>query len=331
MPPVNPPDVPPALPPTVLPPAEPAHAEHDDADLAALIELSRPRPVFRHIGTVVTLAWMTIFVAYFLPAQSVARGGVMALAFIVGAGGVFTLWALARAFRVEQLELDGIEDALALKQYPQAGARLEALLGRPMRSAQGRLRAMILLATLLTRGRRFEAALQMYTHLLEVERVAGPGGAVVRLGRVMAMLQSDHLYDADRAINDLRRLIDRGGLDAEMLAADAPPTAGGPDPLPVAGLRLIEMYRDIKTGHFREAIDVFEASRAILRRGLAHRCAEALALVAVAHDLLDEPLLAAQRFAEATLLQPVGELIWRYPEVDRVARKYPIVRPPGEG
>jgi hypothetical protein len=93
-------------------------------------------------------------------------------------------------------------------------------------------------------------------------------------------------------------------------------------------LRLIEIYRDIKTGHFREAIDLFDASRGLLCRGLAHRCAEPLALVAVAHDLLDEPALAGQRFAEATTLQPVGDLIGRYPEVDRVARKYAIVRPP---
>ena len=105
--------------PDAAPPDSPAY---DPADLAALIDVSRPRPVFRHIGTLVTAAWVVIFFAYCLPLSPATRAGLISVAFVVGAGGVVTLWGLARAHRAEMRSLENIEDLLSLRQLDRAGA-----------------------------------------------------------------------------------------------------------------------------------------------------------------------------------------------------------------
>ena len=69
----------------------------------------------------------------------------------------------------------------------------------------------------------------------------------LRLGRAMATVREEHLFDADRAISELRREV--GDRDS-------------------AGLALIEIYRDVKTGHPAEAIDVFNSRLPALREQL---------------------------------------------------------------
>lgn len=232
------------------------------------------------------------------------------------------LWTFVRALRAESQRLDQIEDWLAMKRYMEVGIELEQLMSKPMRFDQHRLRAMVLLATTLARCGRFDDALKVYNQLVEVERVAGPSGAMVKLGRAMAMLQTDHLYDADRAINDLRRLIDRGGAGEELqqFEPDAPVIAA--DPLSISALRLVELYRDIKTGHADEAIALFESNLPLMTSGLGHRVGEAYALVAVAYDRVGNTDTARARFLDGTALQGVGDLLNRYPEVRPLIAKY---------
>jgi tetratricopeptide (TPR) repeat protein len=143
--------------------------------------------------------------------------------------------------------------------------------------------------------------------LIDGGLVDSGGAAALRLGRTMAMLQEDHLFDADRAISELRR----------------GPAAGS------AALALVEIYRDVKTGHPNEALDLFQEKQLLLRDQLGHRMADAYALVARACDLLGNASEAADYFRKATLLAPAGELYRRYPEVQKLEGRYsPAPAPP---
>jgi hypothetical protein len=117
------------------------------------------------------------------------------------------------------------------------------------------------------------------------------------------------LFDADRAIVDLRRW----------------PQAGES-----AGLALVEIYRDVKTGHATEALELVGAKRDLIRRQLGHRLADALVLSAQAHDMLGQSEKARTDYEEAALLAPAVELHRRYPETAGLSVKYPAGAAPAE-
>jgi hypothetical protein len=83
------------------------------------------------------------------------------------------------------------------------------------------------------------------------------------------------------------------------------------------GLALVEIYRDVKTGHPAEAIDVFQTKLPSLREQLGHRVADAYALAARAYQLLCREVEAADAWGRATLLAPALELVRRYPRWSR--------------
>jgi tetratricopeptide (TPR) repeat protein len=271
-----------------------------------------------------TAMWLVLaaLVVMVLPIEPGVRVGLEMVLWSAFIAVIVYLWSFVRSLRTESNRLDQVEDLLAMKRYMEVGIELEQIMSGPMRIDQHRLRAMVLLATTLARCGRFEDALAIYNQLVEVERVAGPSGAMVKMGRAMAMLQTDHLYDADRAINDLRRLIDRGGAGEELqqLEPDAPVIP--PDALSISALRLVELYRDVKTGHADEAIKLFESNLPLMTTGLGHRVGEAYALVAVAYDRLGNTDAARARFLDGTALQGVGDILNRYPEVRPLITKY---------
>jgi hypothetical protein len=84
----------------------------------------------------------------------------------------------------------------------------------------------------------------------------------------------------------------------------------------------VEIYRDVKTGHPAEAVEMFDAKLAAMREQLGHRVADAHALVARAYDLMNRPEEARAAYARATLLSPPSELIRRYPEIEPMSGKY---------
>ncbi|MGN6726222.1 MAG: hypothetical protein ACTHLZ_09910 [Tepidisphaeraceae bacterium] len=290
--------------------------------VADLLALSRPRPGFRYAGRLILLTWALVLLGMVLGLSEAAQAGFISVALVATIVGTVLLWSMARAYQTERLELDRLEDAIALKHLALAGPRLEGVMSHPMRSVDNRLRAMLLLASVLSRANRYDDALAVYNELIDREGIAGPGGAMVKVGRAMAMLHTDHLYDADRAINDLRRLIDRGGIGMEMMAIDDSLPAQPANPSAIASLRLVELYRDLKTGHTAEAIELFGQHLPQMRSGLGHRVAEAHALAALAYDRASRPLEAQQHFADATALQPLVELVLRYPELRPLTEKY---------
>jgi tetratricopeptide (TPR) repeat protein len=277
-------------------------------DVPRLLQASLPKP--RTLWTSYTLIFLTILVLTTAWAGNSdprvqVLGGLVIFGVVV-ATGVLTSRA-ARAQRQEQQRVEAIEELVQLRRWDQAAAMLNAMLGQPTRSPAARLQALIYLASVLARYHRFADAITVQNYLLENAQY-DPGTAHgIRLMRTMAMLHEDQLVDADRAIGDLRR--------------EAPESAG---------LALIEIYRDVRTGHPAEAIELFNARLPAMRSQLGHRVGDAYALVARAHDSLGQDAEAAAAFEKATLLAPVEELVRRYPEVAALAEKYPAAPAPRE-
>lgn len=283
-------------------------------DVPALLESSQPRPAAPRF-------WLMVggFAAVVLASALLTTAGpqmrnlvrLLSLAVMIGLMGglsLLTMW-MVRRFKAEQQAVEGIGELVQLRRWTEAAALLDQYLSRPSRSPQLRGHALLYLASVLARYHRFEDAVAVYDHLLDHENI-DPGTAWgLRLGRAMALLGEEHLHDADRAISELRRM--------------APPDRES------GGLALVELYRDVKTGHAQDAVDRFARSLPAMREQLGHRVADAYALAARAYDLLGRTAEAQDAFAKATLLSPPPELYRRYKEVEKLQDRYdPAVAPP---
>jgi tetratricopeptide (TPR) repeat protein len=233
-----------------------------------------------------------------VPAGVMELLSVLAMIGIMAAMPMMTLLSVRR-YRADQLQVEGAGELVQLRRWGEAALVLDQYLSRPSKSPQLRAQALICLAAVLARYGRFDDAIVVQNHLLETSVAGGPAGFGLRLGRAMAMLQEDHLFDADRAISDLRRNGDGSGA-----------------------LALVEMYRDVKTGHPTEAIELFEQKLPLMREQLGHRIGDAYGLLARAYDLLNRSTEAATAFRRATLLCPVIELVRRYPELKKLVGRY---------
>jgi tetratricopeptide (TPR) repeat protein len=231
-------------------------------------------------------------------------------------------WLMAKRHRVEQQQVEAIEELVQLRRWEDAARLLQQVLSRPMRTPQGRAHALIYLTSVLARYERFADMIEVQEHLLEEINPEDPTAYGLKLGRAMAMLRQDHLVDADRAMGELRR--ERRGMDQKARGQGEGEMGGGG-----AGLTLVEMYRDVKTGHAREAVEFFEQRLGVLREQLGHRLGDAYALAARALDMLGEEDAAQQAYEKATLLTAPAELHRKYPETRELEGRYAAtVAPP---
>jgi tetratricopeptide (TPR) repeat protein len=283
-------------------------------DVPFLLEQSQPRASGNWFWYAVGFFFLVVFLSAYAQ-RSLPNGGqivqmfssLMMLGLMVAMG--FITWRAARSVQAEQSQLEAIEELIQLRRWEEAGLLVQSLLSRPTRTPPARTQALVFLAAVLARYHRFADAVSVYEHMLEHRLVEGEAAYGMKLARAMSLLREDRLVDADRAMGELRRL-DR--------ADDS------------AGLALLEIYRDVKTGHPREAIEEFEKKQALLRKQLGHRAADAYALAARAFDLAGENDKAREAFEKATLLSPIVELKRRYPEVAAMEEKYVAVMRPAE-
>jgi predicted negative regulator of RcsB-dependent stress response len=273
-------------------------------DVPHLLEASQPRP--RPIW-----AWYAMLAAALFILTSTWAAGqnkqlqnvVQPLGFLLMLGVIIGMSVFAshavKQQRQEQQRLEAVEELVQLRRWDQAGAMLDALLAQPTRSGAARLQALIYLASVLARYHRFADAIAVQNYLLENARMDPAATHSLKVMRAMALLHEDQLFDVDKALSDLRR--------------EAPDSAG---------LALVEIYRDVKTGHPAEAIDIVQSRLPAMRAQLGHRVADVHALAARAYDLLDRDAEAAAAYERATLLSPAEELIRRYPELAPLGEKY---------
>ncbi len=224
----------------------------------------------------------------------------------------------ARRQREEFQRVQAAEELVQLRRWQEAATLVRAILSQPMRSEQARFQTLLYLAALLARYHQFTGAITVQEYILENVLMDPASVFGLKLGRAMALLREDRLFDADRAISELRR--------AQVAIPEVLNTHGTGGS---GGLALVEIYRDVKTGHPAEAIDLFNEKLPALREQLGHRLGDAYALVARAYDFMDRPDEAKAAYAKATLLAPPAELQRRYPEIAAVAKKYAPTPAPG--
>jgi tetratricopeptide (TPR) repeat protein len=218
--------------------------------------------------------------------------------------------ATVRRHQEAQRLIDAAGEMVQLRRWAEAAMLLQRILSQPARTPNQRTQSLIYLSAVLSRYHRFADAIAVQEHVLEHGLVDESTAQGLRLGRAMAMLREDHLVDADRAMSELRRS-----------------TRNGPE---LPGLTLVELYRDVKTGHPAEAANLFESRLMSLRDGLGHRVADAYALAARAYDMMGRTNEAQDAYTRATLLAPPVELHRRYPEVAQLAGRYTPAPAPAE-
>jgi tetratricopeptide (TPR) repeat protein len=275
-------------------------------DVHELLERSQPRAAVPWAWYVLGVVMLGGMILQYFGGDRPAIGALvnlLTLALMIGAlAAMMSLsWRAARLHRAEQRQLQAAEELIQLRRWAEAAALLQQLLSSPMRTGPARIQALIFLTSVLARYHRFADAMIVQDYLLQNVRLDPGTDHGLRVARAMAMLREDHLTDAGRAMNDLRRT-DRARESA--------------------GLALVEMYRDVKTGHPEEAIRVFDERTAALRQQLGHRFGDACVLLAKAYDLLNRPADAQRAYEHATLLAPPVELHRRYPETAALAEKY---------
>jgi tetratricopeptide (TPR) repeat protein len=279
-----------------------------------LIDRSQPAPrtgwFWYGLGGFVLVILLSTFGGAKSPAmQSLVQfmGAITLLGLMFVMGG-YTWYAVKRQ-REEQRRLEAIEELVQLRRWPEAALMLQQLLSQPTRTPTGRVQGLIYLASVLGRYHRYADAVAVQEHLLEKVNL-DPGTTYgLKLARAMAMLHEDRLVDTDRAISELRRIDGSGDS---------------------AGLVLLELYRDVKTGHPAEAIDLFKEKLELLRKQLGQRLADAYALIAKAYDMVGQDALSQEAYTDATLLAPIAEVSRRYAEVATLAGKYTPATAPAE-
>lgn len=275
-------------------------------DVPALLDSSEVRPRFSTMRFVTAGCAVFIVLVWYFGKQSPQLESILsvvstlALAFVVGSmfvSGMLT----ARALQAEQNQLSTIEELVQLRHWPQAAWAVQSFLSQSARLFSSRAQALLYLAMVLTRYHRFEESVEVYDYVIAEIPLDDAAAHAVRLGRAMSLLREENLLDADRAISELRR--DSRGTESP-------------------GLALVEIYRDVKTGHPTEALEMFDARLPVMRRQLGHRLADVWALAARAYDLLGRTAEAKAAFDNATLLAPLAELIRRYPEVSAMVPRF---------
>ena len=282
-------------------------------DVPALLESSQPRARAGWLVYVLVAFGFLFLTAFMSQPTTQAREAVGILAGIavfvlMGVMLVFSKIAV-RGLRAERDTIEGIGELLQLRCWPQAALTLQQVLSQPLRTAYLRAQALVYLSVVLARYHRFEDAIAVHNQILDEDLLDDGALASLLLSRAMAMLREDHLFDADRAISELRRTEGAAGSGA---------------------LALVEIYRDVKTGHPDDALKTFEQKLPAMREQLGHRVGDAYGLAARAFDLLNRPTEAADAWRRATLMGPVGEMLRRYPELEKLVGRYQNAAAPAE-
>lgn len=236
---------------------------------------------------------------------------------------------LARRVSAETEAVAALDELVQLRRWPEAANIAHRVLSQPMLMPDRRVFALMGLAALLSRYHRFSDARVVHEALLDPdpgEPMIDPSLAhSVKVARAMSLLREDHLVDADRAMTDLRREVNQARDDVRREEGQA-----RAQKVQSAGVVLLDLYRDVKTGHPEEALTVFAKAMPALRDQLGIRIADAWVLAAAAHHALKQSDEASIAFTNATRLVPAVELHRRYPETKHLSEHYSPTAWPNE-
>jgi hypothetical protein len=221
------------------------------------------------------------------------------------------LFTLVRAKRMaaqqrrEQEFLREVDEEIRLGRWFQAGYRLVQVLGMPGVRPHVRFQTLIYLGSVLNYEGRYEEVEKVYNYLLQNPQLPPPIAFSMQCARAYAILRQDRLTDAYEAISRLRR----GGAPADS-----------------AMLTLLEMYRQVMTGHHEDALELFESRRTVLAQQLGHRSSDGWALAAAAADHLGKQEQAETMARNALLLGRAEEISRRFPECSAILERVRAAR-----
>lgn len=272
----------------------------DSLQVSALMASSQPR---RQTG-VVPLLLMVVLIAALVTVKFDSPWLEMLMPLVLIGVVVLTVLHsrhLIFRHRHEQQLLRETDELIRLSRWDEAVSHLEQMLGYPMQRAHSRFQALIYLGSVLIRQESFEQAVMLYDYLLEEAGLPLPIAFSVRCARLYVLLREDRLLDAHQMIVRLRR----------------------ESPTPSAMLGLLEMYRDVKTGHPEEALAIFDQQRAAFPAQLGHRSSDAWALAAAASAHLQKSEQASVYASRAAILCSRQDIVRRFPECATVLQSLP--------
>ena len=182
----------------------------DHLDIPQLLEVSQPQPrvpwVWYAIGVGILLAGMDHLLSGQSPEMDQVLNGISALTMTGVLVGLMAISLVnVRAVRAQHLLLDRVAEMIQLRRWPEAAMPLRQMLSQPVKTEHFRAQALVYFSVVLARYDRFDAAIEIQEYLLDHEMVDPVSAFGLRIGRAMAMLRLDRLFDADRAVSELRR------------------------------------------------------------------------------------------------------------------------------
>lgn len=257
-----------------------------------------PRRPSRQTGLVLLLA----MAAMFLLVVSARHALMLLLPWLLLLGiSAWVFWRVRRLRRLEQ-RVNQVQERTMLRWFEPALREAWDLLSATAAVPSLHGRVMATLAHCLEQLGAYDAAIVVYNRLIDESGEAPP--PTLRLRRVFAQLQADHLADADDALRHLRG-------PARTWAG----TAAG------AAFRLVWLLQLVRTNHFTEAAEG-EQDLLDALRPLGVEAAYGHALMALACHYLSGQAAAARArlwWSRATLLMPASVLIARFAELRPLA------------
>lgn len=303
------------------------------SDLPPATSFLDPRPLIDSSRVAVTRipgwpAMIVLLMVLFLLSSSsdepVVRGlqfAVLPALMLLSVGLMVFRRRLAQRAMAETEAVAALEELMQLRRWPEAADLARRVLSQPMLMPDRRVYALMSLASLLSRYHRFEEARIVHDSLLDAEAAGlllDPSVAhSIKVARAMSLLRDDHLVDADRAMTDLRREVNQARDDVRKREGSESARQ-----IQSAGVVLLDLYRDVKTGHPQEALEVFGKAMPMLRDQLGIRIADAWVLAAMAYHMLGATDDARRAYSNATTLTAAIELHRRYPETRPLSEAY---------
>ncbi len=276
----------------------------DDDFIGRAFESTTPpkrRPLLLYFVVGLLLAFL------FVPALrgddfGLPRGAMIAIpaAFALGImGGVA---GATRRQRMRREFVTGAWESVQLEEWEAAERVLAEGLTRPIGSATDRCQAFLALAAIAEKRRDYDAAIEIYKHLL-LNRIGEPNQLqLAQIAMTSAKLRNEELTDGIQMLDRLEKL-----------------------PMPMslkAGVAWIRLYQQVFMGQFEDAVRDLDEIRELFRRFLSTRAGYAYALIAKALHQLGNSERAAEYWRDATTLVRPERLTEEYPFLQAISLNY---------
>ena len=298
-----------------------------EVKLTDLIQTSQPGRGLSHIGMFIMAALGLLVLTIFISQEDYPGTLIQTLLSLAIFGALVVVIILGEMRRQAVAKWSRqASDFCLTEKWNQAAAPLRMLLLKPVPSSQVRYQALLELAGVAEHTGQLAEAEEVYQAITK-EQPRGLLGSLATLGRAIVLLKLDRLADAEAVLRPLE------------IAAQQPPFR--------ALVLLGRLYQQIRTGHYREALEEETVKCDAARLGLSTKAAFVYGLLALAHEQLSKfPTSQEEESGEsqrhlarakelwqmATMLIRPDNLLYKFPELTEIARTLtPAPELPGPG